>query len=327
MIDPALPGTDHLVSVLLLAFAFDILIGEPPETIHPVVWIGKLIGILKKSAPSSHRKLYGTFMALVCILFASIMGYTVLIITNSDIIPETFRLLLAAYFLKSMFAVRSLLTPAQQISDDLAQNRLKEVRERLPIYVSRDPSKLKKEQMSSAVIESVAENFVDGFLSPIFYYSLLGPYGLVGAYAYKSVNTLDSMVGYKDEIHLELGYFSAKLDDVLNWIPGRISVLFISVTSMIIGIIPRKNGKKMSFSSAFKGAIKDGANTPSPNSGYPMAAVSGALGIRLEKPNTYVLGNEYPQPKPTDIKRVSNLVRTSAFLSIAVFSVIIYMIN
>ena len=327
MIYPALPGTDFLISVLLLAFAFDILIGEPPETIHPVVWIGKLIGILKKSAPSSHRRLYGTFMALVCILFASIMGYTVLIIMNSDIIPETFQLLLAAYFLKSTFAVRSLLTPAQQISDDLAQNRLKEVRERLPIYVSRDPSKLKKEQMSSAVIESVAENFVDGVLSPIFYYSLLGPYGLVGAYAYKAVNTLDSMVGYKDEIHLELGYFSAKLDDVLNWIPGRISVLFISVTSMIIGIIPHKNGKKMSFSSALKGALKDGANTPSPNSGYPMAAVSGALGIRLEKPNTYVLGNEYPQPKPTDIKRASNLIRTAAFLSIAVFSVIIYMIN
>ncbi|MBN2488169.1 MAG: cobalamin biosynthesis protein [Methanosarcinaceae archaeon] len=327
MIYPELPGADHLVSVLLLAFAFDILIGEPPEVIHPVVWIGKLIGMLKRSAPSSHRRVYGTFMALVCILFASLLGYSVLVITNIDTIPETFRLLLAAYFLKSTFAVRSLLAPAQQISNDLIQNRLKEVRERLPIYVSRDPSKLKKEQMSSAVIESVAENFVDGVLSPIFYYSLLGPFGLVGAYAYKAVNTLDSMVGYKDEIHLELGYFSARSDDVLNWIPGRISVLFIAAASVIMGIIAGKNGKKVSCAGALKCAIKDGANTPSPNSGYPMAAVSGALGIRLEKPNTYVLGVKYPQPKPTDIKRASNLIRTAAFLSIAVFSAVIYMIN
>jgi len=315
------PEAGQLISILLLAAAFDILMGEPPAAIHPVVWIGKLIEALKNAAPSAHRKLYGTFLALVCILFASFLGYAVLLFAHNPAIPETVRLLLAAYFLKSTFAIRSLLSPAQEIYNDLMRNRLQEVRAKLPTYVSRDPSKLNKDQMSSAVIESVSENFVDGILSPIFYYSI---FGLTGAYAYKAVNTLDSMIGYKDHTHKELGYFSAKLDDVLNWIPARISVIFIAAASVIVNTISIKDFKKMSAIDTLKGALADGAKTPSPNSGYPMAAISGALGVRLEKPNVYVLGDKYPQSKPTDIKRASYLIRTAAVLSIAVFSVAIY---
>jgi len=238
-------------------------------------------------------------------------------------VPQTLGYLIAAYFLKSTFAIRSLLAPAQKIHDDLVKNNLKSARSKLPIYVSRNPSKLNTGQMSSAVIESMAENFVDGILTPIFYYVLLGPFGLVGAYAYKAVNTLDSMVGYRDDTHLELGYFSAKLDDVLNWIPARISVLFIAIAALFPGT-SADGGRIAGFVNAIKSAKVEGQNTPSPNSGYPIAAASGALGIRLEKPNIYVLGPGHINSNPDDIKRASQLIGSASVLSVAVFCIAVY---
>ena len=323
MIITTLPDAGDLVFILILAAAFDILIGEPPAVLHPVVWIGDLIGVLKKAAPTTHRKAYGVFLALTTIIFASAIGYMALAISQNPAVPETLGYLIAAYFLKSTFAIRSLLAPAQEIYGDIVKNKIQSARAKLPIYVSRDPSNLNKEQMSSAVIESMAENLVDGILSPIFYYIILGPFGLIGAYAYKAVNTLDSMVGYKDDTHLELGYFSAKLDDVLNWIPARISVIFIAIAALVVDT--SKDGSRISgFVHAIKSAKSEGCNTPSPNSGYPIAAASGALGIRLEKPETYVIGDVFSNPKPKDIKRASQLIGTAAILSIAVFSVTIY---
>ena len=318
-----LPDGGDLVSILLLAVAFDILIGEPPAALHPVVWIGKFIDVLKKATPTTHRKIYGVFLATATIVFASAIGYMAMIISMHSAVPQTIGYLIAAYFLKSTFAIRSLLTPAQKIYEDIVKNDLKSARRDLPIYVSRDPSKLNTDQMSSAVIESMAENFVDGILSPIFYYLLLGPFGLVGAYVYKAVNTLDSMVGYKDDMHIELGYFSAKLDDVLNWIPARISVAFVAIAALICNTSENESRITV-FIHTIKSAKVEGRNTPSPNSGYPIAAASGALGIRLEKPDTYVLGNELNQPKPKDIKRASQLIGTAAVLSVAVFSIIIH---
>ena len=321
-----LPDAGDLVSILLLAAVFDIIIGEPPAALHPVVWIGKVIDALKKVAPTTHRKAYGAFLAVATIFFASAIGYLAMAISMHPAVPQTLGYLIAAYFLKSTFAIRSLIAPAQEIHDDIVKNNLKSARAKLPIYVSRDPSKLNTDQMSSAVIESTAENFVDGILSPIFYYILLGPFGLVGAYAYKAVNTLDSMVGYKDDTHLELGYFSAKLDDVLNWVPARISVLFIAIATLFAGI-SADGGRMRSFVHSIKSATLEGRNTPSPNSGYPMAAASGALGIRLEKPDTYVLGATFVKPKPKDIKRASQLIGTASVLSVAVFSIGIHIFN
>ncbi|HJH31845.1 MAG TPA: cobalamin biosynthesis protein [Methanosarcinaceae archaeon] len=323
MIITPLPDAGDLISILLLAFVFDIMIGEPPAALHPVVWIGKVIGMLKNAAPDTHRKAYGVFLALATIIFASGIGYLAIVISLNPAVPQTLGYLIAAYFLKSTFAIRSLLAPAQKIHDDLVKNNLKSARSKLPIYVSRNPSKLNTGQMSSAVIESMAENFVDGILTPIFYYVLLGPFGLVGAYAYKAVNTLDSMVGYRDDTHLELGYFSAKLDDVLNWIPARISVLFIAIAALFPGT-SADGGRIAGFVNAIKSAKVEGQNTPSPNSGYPIAAASGALGIRLEKPNIYVLGPGHINSNPDDIKRASQLIGSASVLSVAVFCIAVY---
>lgn len=316
------PDSGHLALVLLLAAGIDLIFGEPPAAVHPVVWIGKLINLLKNAAPKTHRKFYGVIMALCCVFFAALLGYSVLYIAALPGIPGILALFIEAYFLKATFAINCLLSPAREIYKHLEENRLEKVRELLPIYVSRNTSKLTKTQMSSAVIESVSENYVDGILSPIFYYALFGEFGLVAAYVFKAISTLDSMVGYKTEPYKELGYFSAKSDDVLNWIPARISVIFILAAALIVALLPKKQGKINPFNS-IRSAMEDGMKTPSPNSGYPMAATAGALGIKLEKPNTYVLGASYPPTEIKDIKRVSQLIAIASGFSLAAFTAVI----
>jgi adenosylcobinamide-phosphate synthase len=312
----------HLALVLLLAAVIDIVFGEPPAAVHPVVWIGKLITVLKNAAPQTHRKIYGVAMALCCVFFAALLGYSVLYITALPGIPMLLALLIEAYFLKATFAINCLLSPAKEIYAHLEANRLDKVRELLPIYVSRNTSKLTRTQMSSAVIESVSENYVDGILSPIFYYALFGEFGLVAAYAFKAISTLDSMVGYKTEPYRELGYFSAKSDDVLNWIPARISVLFILAAALTVSLLQRKQGKFSPLNSV-KSALEDGMKTPSPNSGYPMAATAGALGVKLEKPDYYILGALYSPTEVKDIKRVSQLIAVASGFSLAAFAAVI----
>ena len=317
-----MPDSGHLALVLLLAAAIDIFLGEPPAAVHPVVWIGKLINFFKNAAPKTQRKLYGVLMALCCVLFAGLLGYSVLYISALPEMPRFLGLLIEAYFLKATFAINCLLSPAREIYRHLEENRLEKVKELLPIYVSRNPSKLTKTQMSSAVIESVSENYVDGILSPIFYYAIFGGYGLVAAYIFKAISTLDSMVGYKTEPYRELGYFSAKSDDVLNWIPARISVIFILAAAFTLTLLPKKLGEINPFNSV-KSAFEDGMKTPSPNSGYPMAATAGALGVKLEKPDTYVLGASYSPTEIKDIKRVSQLIAIASGFSLVAFMAVI----
>lgn len=317
-----IPDSGHLALVLLLAALIDIVLGEPPAAVHPVVWIGKLINFLKNAAPKTHRKLYGTAMALCCVFFAGLLGYSVLYIAALPGIPGVLALLLEAYFLKATFAINCLLSPAREIYRHLEENRLEKVRELLPIYVSRNPSKLTKTQMSSAVVESVSENYVDGILSPIFYYAIFGELGLVAAYVFKAISTLDSMVGYKTEPYRELGYFSARSDDILNWIPARISVIFILAAAITVSLFPKK-GRKINPLDSIKTALEDGMKTPSPNSGYPMAATAGALGVKLEKPDTYILGASYPPTEVKDIKRVSQLIAIASGFSLVAFVAVI----
>jgi adenosylcobinamide-phosphate synthase len=237
-------------------------------------------------------------------------------------IPRILGLLIEAYFLKATFAINCLLSPAREIYRHLEENRLEKVRELLPMYVSRNTSKLTRTQMSSAVIESVSENYVDGILSPIFYYALFGEFGLVAAYVFKAISTLDSMVGYKTEPYKELGYFSAKADDVLNWIPARISVIFILAAALVVALLPKKQGKVNPLN-IIQCVLEDGMKTPSPNSGYPMAATAGALGVKLVKPDCYVLGASYPPTEINDIKRVSQLIAIASGFSLAAFAAVI----
>jgi len=323
MILPVQLVPEELAVILFLAFFLDLALNEPPFAVHPVVWMGNLIGKLKKAAPSEYRKAYGIFMALVTITFAAAIAYAVLLLFSIEAIPRIISIFIAAYFLKATFSVRCLFEAAQEIRGKLENGKLDEARQGLSMYVSRNTSKLDENHISSAIIETVSENFVDGILTPLLFYAVFGPYGLIAAYIFKATSTLDSMVGYKDERHLQMGWFSARLDDVFNWIPARLSMFFIFLGSVITGF-SLKSYKRVNPAGAIQLALSDGMKTPSPNSGYPMSSVAGALRIRLEKPNTYVLGENYVYPVYEDVRLTAWIVMASSFVAVVASALIIY---
>ena len=307
---------EELILILSLAVLIDLIFGEPPAAIHPVVWIGKLIGFLKEKAPTNGRKLYGVLMALTVIAFAVTISLIVIGAAHLEFMPAPIGILIQAYFLKATFAVKCMVQPAKEIQQKL-DNDIETVRDELKTYVSRDTSKLSKSQIISAVVESISENYVDAMLTPVFFYVVFGPLGLPAAYLFKAASTLDSMVGYKNEKYIRLGWFSAKLDDVLNWIPARISPFLIFVGAGISNFVVGDT-EKLKPIDGIRLSFKENKTTPSPNSGWPMAAAAGALQIRFEKPNTYVIGNEYREPIKRDISRVSVLIIITSIFTAAV---------
>jgi adenosylcobinamide-phosphate synthase len=290
---------DFWLQVLLLAIFLDFLIGEPPAFMHPVVWMGNLINFFISLAPKQHRKPYGLFMAAFCAGTALLAGMAILSFGEGLIY-----LIIAAFFLKSTFSIRMLTVSAIGIRKDLEGGKIDKARSDLKTFVGRDTSTLSAPQSASAVIESLAESFVDGILAPLFYFLL---FGLPGALVYRMINTLDSMVGYKKKLFKELGYTSAKLDDIANWVPARLSLLFIFMASIFFG---KPLGAVMT-------CIQDHGKTASPNSGWSMSAVSGALGVRLEKVGYHVLGAQYDEPQPVHISRAVSIVYLSSLLVVA----------
>ncbi|TGC09130.1 cobalamin biosynthesis protein [Methanolobus halotolerans] len=323
MILPVQFVPEDLIIILLLAYVIDLAFNEPPFAVHPVVWMGNLISGLKKIAPSNYRRVYGIFLALVTITFAASIAYAVLLVFSIEAIPRIIRLVIAAYFLKATFSIRCLFEAAREIKSKLEADKLDEARQGLSMYVSRNTSKLDESHVSSAIIETVSENYVDGILTPLLFYACFGPLGLIAAYIFKATSTLDSMVGYKDERHLQIGWFSARLDDVLNWIPARLSVIYIFLASVVVSA-SLKTYKKISPAGAVQLALRDGMKTPSPNSGFPMSSVAGALMIRLEKPGTYVLGEEYVYPVREDVRLTAWIVMVASFIAIITSVLIIY---
>ncbi|MFZ3149776.1 MAG: adenosylcobinamide-phosphate synthase CbiB, partial [Methanothrix sp.] len=213
------------LAVFLLAAAYDILLGEMPARVHPVVWIGKFITFLRAHARPTRAS--GIALAITVIVVTVLSGH--LAVKAAGSVP-LLSLLVSAYLLKSTFAIRCLL----QVSRDIGQmidRDMDEAKSMLPALVGRDTSSLTKSQASSAVIESLSENYVDCILSPIFYYLLFAPlgYGLEAALAFKAISTMDSMIGYKTKGLKELGFAGAKLDDLANFIPARLSIILIAL--------------------------------------------------------------------------------------------------
>jgi len=303
----------ELILVLILAVLLDLIFGEPPAFLHPVVWIGKLIGFLKEKAPKRNRRLYGIFMALIVITFAVAIALAVVFIAHLEFMPFAVGVLIQAFFLKASFAIKCMVQPAKEIQKILDKD-IETARQELITYVSRDTSKLDRSQIISAVTESISENYVDALLTPIFFYVVFGPFGLPAAYLFKAASTLDSMVGYKTEKYIRLGWFSAKSDDVLNWIPARLSPFFIAAGAAFSNLL-RGDLEKFTPAEGLKRAFKEHNTTPSPNSGWPMAAAAGVLQVRFEKPNTYIIGDAYKRPEPADISRVSILIILTSVLT------------
>jgi adenosylcobinamide-phosphate synthase len=291
--------------IFTLAVAFDLILGEPPSGVHPVVWIGRLISALRgRMRPT---RAYGFILAIIVIAASVLAGHTLVWVAGRvPLIGPPLSLLAAAYLLKSTFAIRCLLQTSLDIGRTIDRD-ISEAKRMLPALVGRETKDLSASQAASAVIESVSENYVDAILSPIFYFLLLSPLGLglEAALAFKAVSTMDSMLGYKKEGLRELGYAPAKMDDLANYVPARLSILFISLS--------RPSRARQALASA----LRYHSATPSPNSGWPMSAAAGAMGVRLEKPGFYVLLEDGMEAKTSDIPRAVRLIGWASLLTAA----------
>jgi adenosylcobinamide-phosphate synthase len=270
-------GEDPSVTVLAAALAVDVLWGEPPSVLHPVVWMGKVASWLEKLAPRNgviRQLVAGAFIALV--LPSSFAGAS-LLVSDLRAWPVVW-FVVSVLLLKSTFAVRGLGRAAFEVRGALARGSLSDARQALRSLCSRDPSKLDEPLLVAATIESLAENASDSFVAPLFYYAL---FGLPGALFYRAVNTLDAMIGYHGRYEY-LGKASARLDDSLNFIPARAT----SGLLVVAGWLCRNDARN-----GWAIWKRDGRKTESPNAGRPMAAIAGLLRVQLEKVGHYRLGD------------------------------------
>ena len=297
-----------LLLILFLALAIEVLFGELPRPIHPVVWMGKLTSFLERICPARGARaelIYGIIMTLLIIFAFALPVYFFLSFLH-NLSPVVY-ILLAALLLKATFALRELRRAALRVKSLLTQGSVDHARANLLALVSRNTQDLGKPELVSATIESVAENVCDSFIAPLFYFLLLG---VPGAMAYRVVNTLDAMIGYHGKYEY-LGRFAAKLDDVLNFIPARLSALLLVIATYLC----RKEGKN-----AWRIMLRDHGKTESPNAGWTMSAMAGALRTRLEKKGCYVLGDSNNPLSPQLISSGIKLLDISALLWICLIT-------
>ena len=268
------------MSLLLLSYLADLTLGDPQWLPHPVKLIGRLIKFLEKILRDNGKKLSrkiikfkGILLALSVVVLSSLCSFIfILLMQNLHLYGGYAAGILIAY---TTLSVKDLRVKVNDVLNGLKKGDLDQARRQLSHIVGRDTKNLSEEDMMRATIECVSESTCDGIIAPLFYLIIGGP---VLAIAYKSINTLDSMVGYKNEIYRDFGWFSAKLDDIANYIPARITGVLISVSAMMAG----KNMKR-----SLETMIRDGKRHPSPNSGIPEAAMAGAIGIRLGGKSRY----------------------------------------
>ncbi len=286
---------------LALALLWDLLLGEPPEKLHPVVWMGRAGGWLALRAPAGREVVFGWALALGLPLLSALLGGLALLAAAR--VHPIATLLAGAFLLKSSFALRALDRAARRVAEPLEAGDLEGARKALPALVGRNPAGLDRGQIASAAIESVAENFVDSVLAPLFWFALLSPAGLgvEAALLYRAVNTLDATVGYP---HLAVGRGAAALDTALNWLPARLAGPLLALLSENPGL-------------SWRVINRDREEPPGHNGGWPMTAAAGALGVRLEKPGAYILGEEFPPPGARDIRRALGLFWSASAVTVA----------
>ena len=305
--------------VIPLAFILDLFLGDPEYLPHPIRWMGKAIIIIEPAFRKLPGHLFGAGIFFAVFLISLTWGITFLILKAAGIIDPLLKTIIEIVMIYFCVSARSLEQSALGVSKALTDCDLTEARQRVALIVGRDTQKLSSDGVSRAAIETVAENLVDGVISPLFF-AAIG--GAPLAMTYKMVNTLDSMIGYKNKTYAEFGKASARIDDFANFIPARISIVIISLAAQFLA------GRG---SRAWKTAQTEGRNHSSPNAGYPEAAFAGALGVRLNGPNFYqgrlvqkpYIGQKFGKPQHAHIKKACDLMFLSAALWTGVLSVVV----
>jgi adenosylcobinamide-phosphate synthase len=311
------------VSVLILAIALGLLLGDPSPNspwkstykLHPTVLMGKLTKALEpyfKSSNPKIAKLNGVLLALTVIL-----AFTLPVYVGLWAIYTLFSFVVYAFFaiilLKLTICIKLETDWAKAAAKAIESGDLVEAK-KYSHFSRRDSADLAGPQISSAVIESMAENLIDFKLSPIISYAF---FGVSGAVAFRAVNTLDGMVGFKDSEHLHTGWFSANLDTVVNYVPARLTAVLIVLAAAIVG---------EDYRNAWAIARRDHAKTPSRNHGWSMAAMAGALRVQLEKSGQYILGEQTEPLTPNKILRALK-IRNIAILLCVLFSIPIILLT
>ncbi len=270
------------------AYILDLIIGDPRWLPHPVRGIGwgieKMERILRKSEVKGitlAEKLSGVLLVVVVVGIIYLIFYALnsLLLLPHFSLPTSFlSFALLVYFTSTTIATNDLIKSCKSVIDALNSKDREDARKKLGMIVGRDTNQLDAKGISKATIETLAENASDGIVAPMFYFAIGG---LPLAMAYKAINTLDSMVGYKNEQYKNFGWAAAKLDDIVNYIPARITGILIAVSSFILNLSPA------TCNSSLKIMLRDGRKHLSPNSGIPEAAMAGALGVRLGGNSTY----------------------------------------
>lgn len=298
--------------VLFLALVLDITFGDPRRLPHPIVWMGNAISFFE---PWFRKRIPSPFYAGLCFalfLIAAVWCLGVFIVKFSFFVHPLAGDAVQVLLLFYCFSSRTLVIAAMDVARPLAAGDISKARKMVGYIVGRQTQNLDETGITRATVETVAENFVDGFLSPLFFALV---FGVPGALAYKMINTLDSMVGYKNETYIMFGRAAARMDDAVNYIPARLSVLVIGTAA---GLISGIRGKR-----ALKTAFSQGRCHKSPNAGYPEAAFAGALKVRLGGPNIYhgtmvdkpYIGREFKDPKIFAIHQACQLMMFSVFIS------------
>lgn len=311
-----------LVLSITLAIGLDLALGDPRNRYHPTVWIGTLIGkfvsLVRSSNPAS-EKLGGVILVLSVAIFVGVLAFyidkTFVYLNHLDFSGFSRILILASsvfvigLLLKTTIAVRGMQNHASQIMDSLSRNDLDDARAKLSMIVKRNTKNLDKQHVISATLESISENTVDGITGPLFYFAF---FGLAGAFVYRTINTIDSMIGYKTDLFRNLGWFGANCDKVLNFVPSRLTSLIMILASIIAG---------GNWKHSLEVMKRDGPKTESPNAGYPMATMAGALGVKFEKLDHYVLGDGSSDFTEKHFKAAISIMKITTILFAVLFTI------
>ena len=317
-----------ILLALLFSLAIDVIIGELPAKVHPVVIMGSIINFFKKIYIKITNKISGLLLVVSTVVVISIILYVLYTVFSLN---DYLLFLAFAILLSSTFSVNMLLKTASDVKNDLDES-IDKARMSVSYLVSRSTDELTEGFIVSAVIESLTENITDSYVAPIFYYTIFSIIIMITPFKdhlyflllilmlYRLFNTLDAMVGYKTEELKDIGFFAAKIDDILNYIPSRIAGIYVVISAYLLTL----NGKN-----SFKIMMRDARNCPSPNSGYTMATTAGALDIQLIKKDTYVLGDANKEINKDDITKAVNLSKLTIILftlTIIILLTLIYVI-
>lgn len=309
-----------ILLTLVLSLLVDLIYGELPTKIHPVVIIGKFISFFKNIFIKYKNRLSGFFTTLFTVICCCILLVIIMLVCS---INDNLFFVVFSLFLSSTFSINMLISTAKDIKNDLRYD-INKARQSVSYLVSRDTDELTESFIVSATIESMTENITDSYIAPIFYFTLGSIIFIVFnindfiillliPFIYRISNTLDAMLGYTTDELINIGFFPAKLDDILNYIPSRISGMFVVFSAYLLGY----NGKN-----AYEIMKRDAKKCPSPNSGYTMASTAGALDIQLVKKDTYILGDNTYEINVLDISKAIKLTS----LTIALFTVFVLLL-